>query len=73
MGRLALAGRIVLTVLLAVLLVGFGACGVLGITVGIQDRGSAVVIVLGLLGLAIAVFIAFVVASIWRKRGVPPA
>ncbi|QGZ41115.1 hypothetical protein IP92_00021 [Pseudoduganella flava] len=73
MGRLALAGRILLTLLLAVLLVGFGACGLVGISVGMQQSGGAMFVMLGVAGILIAVFIASVVVSIWRNRRAPEA
>jgi hypothetical protein len=72
-------GKIFFTIVLCVLLVGFGWCGLLGTVEGISglnrppghDNFSGMYLMIGLLGLAVALASGWVLYHLWRER--PPA
>jgi hypothetical protein len=72
-------GKVFFTIVLCVLLVGFGWCGVLGTVSGIAQLSrppggenlSGLLLVTGLGGLGIALASGWVLYQLWRKR--PPA
>jgi len=72
------AGRVLLTAILCVLLVGFGLCGAYGTLGGLSDgmrgdwSGGLLVMMLGALGLSIAWLCWRAIAGVWRKPPAPP-
>lgn len=71
------AAQVLLIVILCVLLVGFGVCGVSGIVGGVRSsmelglRGGIPFVLFGLLGLGIAYICWIGIASLWRKPPPP--